>query len=531
MIFTSPKPQVTLPQADLATVVLRYANELADQPALIDGPSGREITHAQLNQQINHFACGLSQLGFGKGDVCAVFCPNIPEYATVFLGVAKLGGINSTVNSLYSTSELIHQFKDSAARFLVTIPQFLDRALPAAEQCGIERIIVLGPGELPASQIPFTPFANLLANDGTVPDVTIDPDKDLVALPYSSGTTGLAKGVMLTHKNLIANMVLSCEMNEMREGDRMIGVLPFFHIYGMVLILNLAIYRGVPLVTMPRFELEQFLQIVQTHKVTSLNLVPPLLLALAKHPLVDEYDLSSVRIIGSGAAPLGSELEKACAARLHCDVYQGYGLTEVSAASHINSAPVPAEKMGSVGQVLPNTESRIIDTETGAELGCNERGEVLIRGPHVMVGYLNNAEATAGCLDSDGWFHTGDIGYADEDGFFYIVDRVKELIKYKGYQVAPAELEALLISHPAIADAAVIPSPDEEAGEIPKAFVVLKEPMTAAEIMAFVADNVAPHKKIRKLELVDEIPKSASGKILRRVLVEKERQQIANGES
>ena len=268
MIFTSPKADVTLPHADLASVVLRYAEEKADEPALIDGTTGREVTYSQLNTQINHFACGLAGLGFSKGDVCAVFCPNCPEYATVFLGVAKLGGINTTANSLYSTTDLLHQFTDSGARCLVTIPQFLDRARPAAEQCGIEHIIVLGEAEGAIA------FADLLNNDGNVPEVAIDPDKDLVALPYSSGTTGLAKGVMLTHKNLIANMVLSCEMNTMQDGDRMIGVLPFFHIYGMVLILNLAIYRGIPLVTVPRFELDQFLQIVQTYKITSLTLVP-----------------------------------------------------------------------------------------------------------------------------------------------------------------------------------------------------------------------------------------------------------------
>lgn len=521
MIFTSTKAAVELPKTDLTTVVLRYAEEKADQPALIDGTTGRELTYRQLQTQVNHFATGLHQRGFRKGDVCAVFCPNCPEYGVIFLGVAKLGGINTTVNSLYSSSELVHQFKDSGARFLITIPQFMDRALPAAREAGIEEIFVLGEAE--GAQ----PFASLMNNDGQAPAVDIDPDKDLVALPYSSGTTGLAKGVMLTHTNLIANMVLSCEMNVLKPGDRMVGVLPFFHIYGMVLILNLAVYRGVPLVTIPRFELEQFLQIVQDYKITSLNLVPPLILALAKHPLVEKYDLSSVRIIGSGAAPLGSDLEQSCGERLGCDIYQGYGLTEVAGASHINIAPVPPDKRGSVGQVLPNTESRVIDTESGAELGVNEKGEVLIRGPHVMIGYLNNQQATEQCIDSDGWFHTGDIGYADEDGYFFIVDRVKELIKYKGYQVPPAELEAILVAHPAIADAAVIPSPDEEAGEVPKAFVVLKEDMTPEAIMDYVAGKVAPHKKIRRLEIVDEIPKSASGKILRRVLVEQERASLA----
>ena len=397
----------------------------------------------------------------------------------------------------------------------------MDRALPAADKCGIEEIFVLGEAE------GATPFSELLKNDGIAPEVTIDPKNDLVALPYSSGTTGLSKGVMLTHENLVSDMVLTTSINTITDKDVLIGVLPFFHIYGMVLILNLAIYRGVTLVTMPRFDLEQFLQIVEKYKITCLNLVPPLVLALSKHPLVDNYDVSSIRLISSGAAPLGQELEQACADRLNCQIYQGYGLTEVAGASHVNTIPVPSDKVGAVGQVVPNTYSKIIDTESGKELGINEQGEVLIKGPHVMKGYLNNEEATKHCIDGDGWFHTGDIGYADEDGYFFIVDRVKELIKYKAYQVAPAELEAILVSHEAIADAAVIPSPDEEAGEIPKGFIVLSSEISAEEIMKFVAEQVAPHKKIRKIEIVDEIPKSASGKILRRVLVEQEREKVS----
>ena len=521
MIFKSKYPDIEIPNSDLTTVVLSRVDELGDKPALIDGTTDRSLSYTELRQQIQHFACGLNQRGFKKGDVFASFMPNVPEYAVGFLGVASVGGINTTVNSLYSTSDLVHQFKDSGAKYLLTIPDFLDRALPAAKECGIEEVFVLGAAE------GVTPFAELLDNDGVAPVVSIDPKKDLVALPYSSGTTGLSKGVMLTHENLISNMVLSCQPNPVDENDRMIAVLPFFHIYGMVLIQNLAIYRGVTLVTMPRFDLEPFLKIVQDYKITCLNLVPPLVLALAKHPLVDDYDLSSVRIIGSGAAPLGEELEKACAQRLGCEIYQGYGLTETAGATHVTPAGALTGKSGAVGPVLPNTRSKIIDTETGAELGMNERGEVLIAGQHIMVGYLNNAQATKDSIDSEGWFHTGDIGYVDDDGYFYIVDRLKELIKYKGYQVAPAELEALLLTHSAIADAAVIPSPDEEAGEIPKAFVVLQEEISAEEIMKFVADQVAPHKKIRKLDIVDEIPKAASGKILRRVLVEQERKSLS----
>ena len=521
MIFENNDPGVAVPKKDLTSVVLQRVDELGDKSALIDGTSGRALSYNELSSQIKHLAAGLNQRGFKKGDVCAVFCPNLPEYATIFLGVAAVGGINTTVNSLYSTNDLIHQFTDSRAKFLITIPAFMDRALPAADKCGIEEIFVLGEAE------GATPFSELLKNDGIAPEVTIDPKNDLVALPYSSGTTGLSKGVMLTHENLVSDMVLTTSINTITDKDVLIGVLPFFHIYGMVLILNLAIYRGVTLVTMPRFDLEQFLQIVEKYKITCLNLVPPLVLALSKHPLVDNYDVSSIRLISSGAAPLGQELEQACADRLNCQIYQGYGLTEVAGASHVNTIPVPSDKVGAVGQVVPNTYSKIIDTESGKELGINEQGEVLIKGPHVMKGYLNNEEATKHCIDGDGWFHTGDIGYADEDGYFFIVDRVKELIKYKAYQVAPAELEAILVSHEAIADAAVIPSPDEEAGEIPKGFIVLSSEISAEAIMEFVAEQVAPHKKIRKIEIVDEIPKSASGKILRRVLVEQEREKVS----
>jgi acyl-CoA synthetase (AMP-forming)/AMP-acid ligase II len=293
---------------------------------------------------------------------------------------------------------------------------------------------------------------------------------------------------MLTHYNLVANMVLASSQGHTDESDRMLGLLPFFHIYGMVLILNLVLYKGATIVTMPRFEIEEFLKIIEKYQLTYLSLVPPLVLALAKSPLVDDYDLSSIRMIGSGAAPLGEELEKSVSNRLNCIVYQGYGLTEVSGASHINPHKQIDIKSGSVGLALANCLTRVVDVDTGEDLGPNKQGEICIKGPFVMKGYLNNAEATAATIDEEGWFHSGDIGYVDDDGYFYIVDRLKELIKYKAYQVAPAELEALLLTHPAIADAAVIPSPSEEAGEIPMAFVVLKGKITPEEIMEWVAD-------------------------------------------
>jgi len=276
-------------------------------------------------------------------------------------------------------------------------------------------------------------------------------------------------------------------------------------------------------VTMPRFDLEQFLGIIQEHRLTFAHLVPPIVLALAKHPMVDGYDLSSLKTVLSGAAPLGAPLEVAFRERTGIDVIQGYGMTEASPVTHVRPLDDVAHP-GSIGPVLPNTEARVVGPD-GRDLPARSDGEILVRGHQVMKGYLNDPEATASTVDEDGWLHTGDIGHADEDGMFYVVDRLKELIKYKGYQVPPAELEAILVTHPAVADAAVIPHPDEEAGEIPKAFVVLRAGVEGDPegIMAFVAERVSPQKRIRLLEFVDEIPKSASGKILRRALVERER--------
>jgi acyl-CoA synthetase (AMP-forming)/AMP-acid ligase II len=301
------------------------------------------------------------------------------------------------------------------------------------------------------------------------------------------------------------------------------AVLPFFHIYGLGVIMNYALSRGATLVVHQRFDLEQFLRSIQEHRVTFAHLVPPILVALAKHPMVSQFDLSSLEGIMSGAAPLGGDLAKAVEARLDCVVGQGYGLTETSPVTHT----APNQRKGqcpydAIGPSLPNTEIQIVDPETGKPLGPGETGEVWIRGPQVMVGYFGQPGATAATIDENGWLHTGDIGMVDEDGLCRIVDRVKELIKYKGFQVAPAELEAVLLKHPSIKDAAVVRSPDEEAGEVPKAFVVSDGSLSEEDVLTFVAEHVSPHKKVRRVEFVDAIPKSPSGKILRRILVERE---------
>ena len=524
MIHTSPDKPVSIPDQTLTEFVFQNAARYADRPALVDGPTGRTLTYGQLTGAIRKAASGLAARGFRQGDVLAIYSPNLPEYAVVFHAVATLGGISTTINPLYTVEELTSQLKDAKARWMVTIGLFLDKARAAAQAAGIKEVFTLDGA--PDS----TPFAELLKNGDAPPAVRINPAQDLVALPYSSGTTGLPKGVMLTHRNLVANLCQVTGFTDPLKVDQqstVIGLLPFFHIYGMTVIMNFALYRGAKVVTMPKFELEPFLELMQKYKVSHGYLVPPIVLALGKHPLVSKYDLSALKIIMCGAAPLGEGQARETSQRLGCIVRQGYGLTETSPVTHMGPSEPHRLRPASIGFSLPNTETMVADLVTGKPLGHRQEGEIWVRGPQVMKGYLNRPDATAQVIDKEGWFHTGDIGYSDEDGYFYIVDRLKELIKYKGMQVAPAELEALLLTHPAVMDAAVIPSPDEEAGEVPKAFVVLKGKAEPGELMDFVAAKVAPHKKIRRLEFIDQVPKSASGKILRRVLVQRERDALA----
>lgn len=518
-IFRGPFPEVSIPEVPLTTLVMRRAQELGSKPALIEGPTGRVVTYSQLADSISRVAASLAHRGFKKGDVVGIFSPNVPEYAMMFHGVASLGGINTTLNPLYTEHEVAQQLRDSGARFLVTSPEFVEKAHKAAEAANVEELFVFGEAG------GATPFSSLLKWDGPAPTIEINPREDLVALPYSSGTTGFPKGVMLTHYNLVANIRQMEGLCYFTENDTLICVLPLFHIYGLVVILNMGLYAGATIVTMPRFDLEQFLKTISDYRVTLAHLVPPIVLALSKHPKVDEYDLSTLKTLFSGAAPLDASLTRACMERLSCDLRQGYGMTETSPVTHSSPPDRAQVKFGSVGVCAPNTECKIIDLETGAELGPDQEGEICVRGPQVMKGYLNQPEATAQTIDPAGWLHTGDIGYADPDGHFYVIDRAKELIKYKGLQVAPAEIEAILLTHPAIADTAVIPCPDDEAGEVPKAYVVLRGDAKAEEIIDYVGARVAPHKKIRSVEFIDKIPKSASGKILRRVLVQAERER------
>jgi acyl-CoA synthetase (AMP-forming)/AMP-acid ligase II len=503
----SPLAEVEIPDVALAPFVLERAQGLGDAPALIDGPSGSVLTFAALDDQVRRVAGGLAALGFGKGDTLAIVAPNIPEYAVVFHATTLAGGVVTMVNPACTVDELAYQLRNARARLLVTGPAAVGRAREAAGGTSVEAVIVIGEDS----------FAVLLEAEPLTEQVAVDTRMDLAALPYSSGTTGYPKGVMLTHRNLVANILQADASMPLSTDDIVVGVLPFFHIYGMTIIMNLALRAGTTIVTMPRFDLEGFLENVQEHRVTRAYVVPPIVLALATHPIVDRYDLSSLELVVSGAAPLGAQLQIACGERIDCVVSQGYGMTEASPASH--SPVFPGEiKPGTVGVPVPNLECRIVDPVTGADVEAGQPGELFVRGPNIMKGYLDNDGATLATIDRDGWLHTGDVATVDGDGCFTIVDRVKELIKYKGFQVAPAELEALILTHPQVTDVAVIPVPDEEAGEVPMAYVVKRGDLSDEDLKAYVRDKVSTYKQIRIVAFVDEIPKSPSGKILRRVL-------------
>ncbi|MGI8798896.1 MAG: AMP-binding protein [Pseudonocardia sp.] len=517
MIIRSTHPDVEIPEVSLNEYLFGGDfGDRVDAPALLDGSSGASITFGQLAGMVEKVAAVLAERGVGKGDVVAIFAPNTPYYAAVFHGILRAGGVVTTINSLYTPGEVAFQLRNSGAGILFTISLFLERAeaATAAEGVNVRETIVLdgAPGH--------TSLPDLLATTAEPPDVQVGPD-DTAVLPYSSGTTAQAKGVILTHRNLVANLAQIEPFLGVTAETKILAVLPFFHIYGMTVMMNAGLRSRSTVVTMPKFDLAEFLRVISENGVERVYIAPPVAVALAKHPMVDNYDLSCIDTIFSGAAPLDAELAHAVAKRLGCEVIQGYGMTEMSPVSHAIPPGRSDIDVNTVGPAIPNMECKLVDPETGEELGVDERGELLCRGPNVMVGYLNDAEATAATLDDEGWLHTGDVATVDAEGNFTIVDRVKELIKYKGYQVPPAELEALLLTHDKIADAAVIGVKDAEGEEVPKAFVVRQaagEDLTAEDVMGFVAERIAPHKKVRVVEFIDAIPKSASGKILRKDL-------------
>ncbi|MGW5974305.1 4-coumarate--CoA ligase family protein [Streptomyces sp. NPDC055186] len=521
-------PPVELPIHD---AVFARAAEFGDTPALIDGTDGTTLTYEQLDRFHRRVAAGLAEAGVRKGDVLALHSPNTIAFPTAFYAATRAGASVTTVHPLATAEEFGKQLKDSAARWIVTVSPLLETARQAAGLAGGVREIFVcdsAPGH--------RSLIDMLASTAPEPVVGIDPAEDVAALPYSSGTTGTPKGVMLTHRQIATNLAQLQPLIAAGPGDRVLAVLPFFHIYGLTALMNAPLRQGATVVVLPRFDLETFLAAIQNHRITGLYVAPPIVLALAKHPLVDRYDLSSLQHVISAAAPLDARLAAACSQRLGLPpVGQAYGMTELSPGTHV----VPLDAMrdappGTVGKLIAGTEMRIVSLDDpGKDLGPGESGEILIRGPQVMKGYLGRPDATAAMIDGGGtsrsseaesgggWLHTGDVGHVDDGGWLFVVDRVKELIKYKGFQVAPAELEALLLTHPGIADAAVIGVHDEDGNEVPHAHVV-RQPsapeLTEGEVMMYVAERVAPYKRVRRVTFLDAVPRAASGKILRREL-------------
>ncbi len=512
IIHTSPLPSVEIPDVSITELVMRHAQSVPDRVAITDGGAS-SYTFAELDRAIRSMAGGLSARGFGPGDVLGLMAPNVPEYAVAFHAVGVAGATLTTINPTYGANEVRFQLQDSGASLLLTVPMFLEVALAAIEGTGVSEVIVVGEAQ------GATPMASLMGDP--IGQVAVDLEDDVMVLPYSSGTTGLPKGVMLTHRNLVANVCQMTHVLQYDEDELGLAALPFFHIYGMQVLMNGLLANGVTVVTMPRFDLEAALTLVQSLRITRFFAVPPMVLALAKSPLVEDYDLSSLKQIFSGAAPLGADLAAEAAGRVGCEVVQGYGMTELSPVTHATAEG--DYRPGTSGTAVSNTECRIVDPETGEDQDAGGRGELWVRGPMVMKGYLNNPEATADTIDAEGWLHTGDVAVLDEAGHYSIVDRIKELIKYKGFQVPPAEIEAVLITHPSIIDVAVIGVDDVEAGEIPKAFVVCapEATVTLEEVQALVSEHLVSYKQVRQLEVIDAVPKSASGKILRRELRER----------
>lgn len=514
---------VDLPQESFGAILYRSLQNGRQNIAMIDHDTGVETTYAEILERTVSLAQHLKQMGLTKGDTITVCSANsiyftIPAIAALYLGITF-----APASHFYNPRELVHCMSLSQSKVVFCTTSTLDNVMVACKEVkSVEKIIVLDQStDLPAHIHSLEEYLHFPRN--TRFEVTQLDVKHVATILCSSGTTGLPKGVMLTHKNLHAALrwTVDPDFGAFHASKTGLALMPFYHAYGLVThLVMIAVHMK--MIVIPRFEETLFLTAIQQHRVTQVCLVPPLILFLAKSPIVAKYDLSSLTDVICGAAPLGKEVQQLAMKRLGLtNIRQGYGLTETTMGITVTQAD--CHKYGSIGIVGPNMEVKVRDIETNRTLGPNEEGEICIRGAMVMKGYVGNAKATAETLDSEGWLLTGDAGYYDTDGYIYIVDRYKELIKYKAFQVPPAEIEAILLHHPQIKDCGVIGKPDAAAGEVPVAFVVKQKnaTITEADVMNFVAEHVSHHKRLHGgVRFVNEIPKSATGKILRRILRE-----------
>ncbi|HYO26279.1 MAG TPA: long-chain fatty acid--CoA ligase [Lacipirellulaceae bacterium] len=545
------------PSHPLHEYLARAVRQYPDNPALIF--FGRRLCYRELDEAASRFAAALQGLGLGKGDRVALLLPNTPQYLICYYGTLRAGGVVVPTNPQYTARELEHQMVDSGARILVTLSLFLPRVQEVRDRTPLEHVVVTNIKEYfpPVTKLLFGFLkekkaghrvakpepANILwlqellskHSAAELRPVEVSPE-DLAVLGYTGGTTGVPKGAMLTHGNLVANVEqMSAWLPERREGaEIMMGALPFFHSYGQTVVMNQAVALGGTIVCIPNpRELDRVLQAIHKYKPTLFPGVPTLYTAINHHPRLQKYSLQSIRVCNSGAGALPPEVQKSFEALTGAKLVEGYGLTEASPVTHSN--PLQGKrKIGSIGVPFPDTEVKLISPVTGAEVGPGEEGEIVIRGPQVMKGYWNRPDETAATLrdlgDGGGpWLFTGDIAKMDEEGYFYIVDRKKDMIKTSGFNVYPREIEDVLYEHPAILEAAVIGVPDQHRMEVAKAFVVLRPGHTATEqeIRDFCRERLTGYKVPRSIEFRDSLPKTMVGKILRRVLVEEERAKAA----
>ncbi|HBY95516.1 MAG TPA: long-chain fatty acid--CoA ligase [Chloroflexi bacterium] len=552
--FYDPGVPATLayPAHPLHEYLSRSARKFPDHPALIF--FDRTICYRELDEAATRFAAALQALGIRTGDRVSLYLPNTPQYVIAYFGILRAGGVVVPTNPQYVMRELEHQLRDSGARAIVTLSLFFDKVQAVRGQTPLEQVIVTNIKEYfpPITKVLFTLFREQkdghrvgisgLSNTSWFQDLLNHPGSsgftpvavsqdDLAVLGYTGGTTGTPKGAMLTHRNLVANVEqLRVWDPEAQEGAEItVGALPFFHSYGQTVVMNLAIASAGAIICIPNpRELDGVLKVIDKHKPTRFPGVPTLYTAINNSPQLSRYSLKSIRVCNSGAGALPPEVQKAFEALTGARLVEGYGLTEASPVTHSN--PLRSKrKIGSIGIPFPDTEVKLVNVETGQAVGVGEEGEIVIRGPQIMKGYWNRPDETANALrelgDGGGpWLFTGDIGKMDEEGYFAIVDRKKDMIKTSGFNVYPREVEDVLYEHPAVLEAAVVGVPDEHRIEAVKAYVVLRQGRSATEqeIRDFCRQRLTGYKVPRAVEFRDSLPKSMVGKILRRVLVEEE---------
>ncbi|XP_075521243.1 putative CoA ligase CCL7 [Primulina tabacum] len=531
-IYRSPRPPISLPKDPTMSMIpflFRDISAISKIPALVDAETGLNLTFSDLRTQVFKLSLALLNLNISKNDVVLILSPNSVLFPVCFLAILSIGAIAAPANPQYTVNELTKQVHDSNPRLVITIHELYDKIKNFGLPC-----VMLSPKSSTftdrTTNSPIWYFQELMKSDDTSEVLTWPSvlQTDAAAILYSSGTTGTSKGVVLTHRNFIASALMTTSDQETFNDSKNVFLcfLPMFHVFGLSTILYAQLQRGNTVVVMARYEIEKVLMAVETYKVTHLYVVPPVTVAFVKQSeIVKRYDVSCLREIGTGAAPLGKDVMEGCAKIFpQAALYQGYGMTETCGVISVESKKATTSShSGSTGVLDPGVEAQIIDIHAMKPLPPSKTGEIQIRGLNVMQGYFKNQKATSETIDDQGWLRTGDLGYFDEEGQLFVVDRIKELIKCNGFQVAPAELEELLLSHPKIKDAAVIGLADAEAGEVPIAYVVPSfiNSVAEEEVKKFVAQQVAPFKRLRKVIFVDEIPKSASGKILRRELRQK----------